>query len=63
MTDDSDHDILLEIRGDVKNLLKCQEDHEDRIRRLEGNQLKVLGAGALTGFIAGWFSRLIYGGQ
>lgn len=63
MTEENDHDILIEIRSDIKHIVNCQTDHEIRIRGVENNQLKVLGVGTLTGFIAGFISRFIYGGN
>lgn len=43
MSDQSDHDLLLEIRGDVKHLVTQGEDQETRIRNLENQQFRWLG--------------------
>ena len=57
-----DHDLLVRIDQRIADIHDCIEDHEVRIRTLEKDQLKVLGAGAVTGFVSGWFSRLLNGG-
>ena len=42
----TERELLLDIRKDVKDLLKCKNDHENRIRKLEGIQATILGVGA-----------------
>lgn len=50
----TDRELLLEIHGDVKKIIKCQDDHEKRIRTLEQSFWKVIGLTALISFVAGW---------
>ncbi len=57
----SDHDLLIRIDGKLDSVCACQADHETRIRGLENSLVKVLGIGALAGFITGWLSRFIGG--
>ena len=52
-----DHDLLIRIDQKLDGIVERLKDHEERIRKVEGNMLKVLGVGAITGFIAGWFSK------
>jgi hypothetical protein len=56
-----DHDLLIRIDSKLDNIVEKLDDHEDRIRDVEGNLLKVLGVGTLAGFIAGWFSKFFGG--
>lgn len=44
MNSESDHDILLELRGDVKSLLNISPDHEMRLRFLERWAWMAIGA-------------------
>ena len=59
----TDRELLLAIHSDVKVLVKCQEDHETRIRSLEGSFWKVIGLASLISFIAGWFGSKFPGGS
>jgi hypothetical protein len=52
-----DHDLLIRISSKLDSFVELQKDHEDRIRGLERSLIKVLGVGAITGFIAGWLSK------
>lgn len=63
MNGESDHDLLVRIDQKVLEFHKCFEDHEERIRDIERDQLKILGVGTIAGFIAGWFSRFLNGGN
>ena len=47
----------------VKNLRECQDDHEARIRSLEGSFWKVIGLASIISFIAGFFGSKINGGN
>lgn len=58
----TERELLLAIHKDVKGLVKCQEDHEDRIRSLEHSFWKVIGLASLISFIAGWFGSKFPGG-
>lgn len=58
----TERELLLDIRKDVKALVKCQEDHETRIRGLENSFWKVIGLASLISFIAGWFGSKFPGG-
>lgn len=55
---ETDRELLLAIHGDVKELLKCKNDHETRIRALEGNFLKMISIAGMIGFLSGWFGRI-----
>ena len=57
----TDHDLLIRIDGKLDGALICISDHETRIRKVENNFLKVLGIGALAGFVTGWISRFFGG--
>lgn len=46
----------------VKDLRECQEDHEDRIRTLEGSFWKVIGLASVVSFVAGFFGSKLNGG-
>ena len=52
-----DHDLLIRIDSKLDSIVELQKDHEERIRGMEKSLLKVLGVGAITGFVAGWLSR------
>lgn len=58
----TERELLLDIRKDVKALVKCQDDHENRIRSLETSFWKVIGLTAMISFIAGWVGGNIPGG-
>jgi hypothetical protein len=57
----TDHDLLIRIDGKLDAVCMCQADHETRIRSLEGSLIKVLGVGAIAGFITGWIGRMFGG--
>jgi hypothetical protein len=57
----SERELLLAIHKDVKVLVKCQEDHENRIRLLESSFWKVIGLASFISFIAGMFGGKIGG--
>lgn len=59
----TERELLLAIHKDVKGLVKCQEDHETRIRTLEGSFWKVIGLASVISFIAGLFGGKITGGN
>jgi hypothetical protein len=53
----TDREWLMRIDGKVDKLLICQEDHETRIREVEGRQLRWLGRdGAIVAGISGVIS-------
>jgi hypothetical protein len=56
-----DHDLLIRIDSKLDAALKSITDHETRIRSLESSLVKVLGVGAISGFITGWLSRFFGG--
>jgi hypothetical protein len=62
LKDCSDHDLLILIHTVVKGISTDMKDHECRIRSVEGNQIKILGAGALVGFVTGWLGKMFGGG-
>jgi hypothetical protein len=57
----TDHDLLIRIDGKLDGALVCLSDHETRIRKVEGSLIKVLGIGAMAGFVTGWLSRFFGG--
>jgi len=57
----TERELLLDIRKDVKALVKCQEDHETRIRGLEGSFWKIIGLASFISFIAGMFGGKLGG--
>ena len=59
----TERELLLAIHKDVKLLVDCKEDHETRIRTLEGSFWKVIGLAAVISFVAGWFGSKINGGN
>lgn len=59
----TERELLLAIHKDVKVLVKCQEDHETRIRTLENSFWKVIGLASVISFIAGWFGSKFPGGN
>lgn len=46
----------------VKELRTCQDDHENRIRSLEGSFWKIIGLASVISFCAGWFGSKFPGG-
>lgn len=50
----TERELLLAIHRDVKILITCKDDHETRIRTLEGSFWKVIGMASVISFIAGW---------
>ncbi len=61
LKDCSDHDLILLTYQAVKGLKDHFDDHECRIRSVEGNQIKILGVGAAIGFVTGWLGRMFGG--
>lgn len=59
----TERELLLAIHKDVKGLVKCQEDHETRLRTLEGSFWKVIGLASFISFITGFFGSKINGGS
>jgi hypothetical protein len=41
----------------VKDLKECKDDHEKRIRDLEGSFWKMIGLAGMIGFVSGWFGK------
>lgn len=59
----TERELLLAIHKDVKTLITCKDDHETRIRALEGSFWKVIGLASVISFIAGFFGSKFSGGQ
>jgi hypothetical protein len=57
----TDREWLIRIDGTVDQLLICQEDHETRIRAVEGSFFKVMSIAGFIGFLSGWFGRMFGG--
>lgn len=51
----TDRELLLQINERTAVLIDCKEDHETRIRTLEGSFWKVIGLASVISFVAGWF--------
>jgi hypothetical protein len=58
----TEQELLLAIHKDVKALVKCQDDHEERIRNLEDGFWKMIGVAGFIGFVSGWFGKTFGGG-
>ncbi|RPI89198.1 MAG: hypothetical protein EHM40_21270 [Chloroflexi bacterium] len=59
----TERELLLAIAKDVKTLLDCKGDHENRIRTLEGSFWKVIGLASIISFFAGLFGGKLTGGN
>ena len=59
----TDRELLLSIHQDVRALVTSRNDHENRIRCLEGSFWKVIGLASVISFIAGFFGSKISGGN
>lgn len=57
----TERELLLDISKDLKGLLTCQKDHEDRIRSLEHNFWKIIGISSMISFLAGMFGGKLGG--
>ncbi len=53
----TERELLLAIHKDVRELVKCREDHEQRIRALEGSFWKMIGIAGFIGFVSGWIGK------
>ena len=51
------------MNGKLDVLVSCKEDHETRIRNLEGSFWKVIGLASVISFVAGFFGSRINGGN
>ncbi len=59
----TDRELLLQINERTAVLIDCKDDHEARIRTLEGSFWKVIGLASVISFIAGFFGSKINGGN
>ena len=59
----TERELLLQMNGKLDVLVSCKEDHETRIRELEGSFWKVIGLASLISFVAGLFGGKLTGGQ
>lgn len=59
----TDRELLLQMNGKLDTLVSCKDDHETRIRSLEGSFWKVIGLASVISFIAGFFGSKINGGS
>ena len=50
------------MNGKLDVLVSCKEDHEMRIRELEGSFWKVIGLASVISFVAGLFGGKLTGG-
>jgi hypothetical protein len=58
----TDRELLLQINERTEILITCKNDHEVRIRSLEGSFWKVIGLASVISFIAGLFGGKLTGG-
>lgn len=49
----NDHDLLVEIRAKIEGIVKSNDDHEERIRRLERWRWKQVGVVSLISSVIG----------
>jgi len=59
----TDRELLLQINERTAVLIDCKDDHEKRIRSLEGSFWKVIGLASVISFITGFFGGKINGGS
>jgi hypothetical protein len=59
----TDRELLLQINERTAVLIDCKDDHEKRIRSLEGSFWKVIGLALVISFITGFFGGKINGGS
>jgi len=58
----TDRELLIQMNEKLDTLVSCKNDHETRIRSLEGSFWKVIGLASIISFIAGWFGSKFPGG-
>lgn len=58
----TDRELLLQINERTEILIGCKNDHETRIRSLEGSFWKVIGLASVISFCAGLFGGKLTGG-
>jgi hypothetical protein len=58
----TDRELLIQMNQKLDTLVSCKDDHETRIRNLEGSFWKVIGLASVISFVAGWFGSRFPGG-
>lgn len=59
----TDRELLIQMNEKLDTLVSCKNDHELRIRSLEGSFWKVIGLASIISFVAGWFGSKFPGGS
>ena len=59
----TERELLLQMNEKLDTLITCKNDHEQRIRDLEGSFWKVIGLASVISFIAGFFGSRLSGGN
>lgn len=59
----TDRELLIQMNQKLDVLVSCKDDHEARIRTLEGSFWKVIGLASVISFVAGFFGSKINGGN
>ena len=57
----TERELLIQMNGKLDTLIDCKDDHEKRIRSLEGSFWKVIGLASVISFIAGLFGGKLTG--
>lgn len=58
----TERELLIQMNGKLDTLIDCKDDHEKRLRALEGSFWKVIGLTATISFIAGYLGGNLPGG-
>jgi hypothetical protein len=58
----TDRELLIQMNEKLDTLVSCKDDHETRIRSLEGSFWKVIGLASIISFFAGLFGGKLTGG-
>jgi hypothetical protein len=63
LTPKTERELLIQMNEKLDILLSCKEDHEERIRNLEGSFWKTIGLASTIAFFAGFFGSKVSGGN
>lgn len=59
----TERELLIQMNEKLDALINCKEDHEVRIRNLEGSFWKTIGLASFIAFVAGFFGSKLSGGN
>lgn len=59
----TERELLILMNEKLDALINCKEDHEDRIRSLEGSFWKTIGLASTIAFFTGFFGSKLSGGS